>query len=111
MPSGGCCTLNLFFADPDRRTKAGLHKLTPYDTCADKVAKRLNIDAAASQRRHQTRAIELQARCKLVYARGKSADAVEGVTSFLEKRDPEYPCKVSTDMPDVFPWWEEPEYK
>ncbi|MEM1402378.1 MAG: crotonase/enoyl-CoA hydratase family protein [Pseudomonadota bacterium] len=47
---------------------------------------------------------------KLVYARGKSADAVEGVSSFLEKRDPDYPCKVSTDMPDVFPWWEEPEY-
>lgn len=48
---------------------------------------------------------------RLVYARGKSADAVEGVVSFLEKRAPNYPCKVSTDMPDAFPWWEEPEYR
>jgi len=47
---------------------------------------------------------------KLVYARGRSADAKEGVTSFLEKRAPSYPCKVSGDMPEVFPWWEEPPF-
>lgn len=47
---------------------------------------------------------------KLVYARGRSADAKEGVTSFLEKRAPHYPCTVSGDMPEVFPWWEEPPF-
>ncbi|MDH7637457.1 crotonase/enoyl-CoA hydratase family protein [Sphingomonas oryzagri] len=47
---------------------------------------------------------------KLVYARGRSADAKEGVTSFLEKRAPSYPCTVSGDMPEVFPWWEEPPF-
>ncbi|MDO7842269.1 crotonase/enoyl-CoA hydratase family protein [Sphingomonas immobilis] len=46
-----------------------------------------------------------------VYARGRSADAVEGVTSFLEKRPAVYADKVSTGMPGYFPWWSEPEWK
>lgn len=45
-----------------------------------------------------------------VYSRSKSKDAREGIDSFLEKRDPHYPDKVSEDMPDFFPWWTEPEY-
>ena len=45
-----------------------------------------------------------------VYARGRSADAAEGVTSFLEKRTPVYPDKVSTGMPGFFPWWQTPEW-
>ena len=40
-----------------------------------------------------------------IYYRGKSADAIEGVESFLEKRAPTFPGKVSTDMPEYFPWW------
>jgi enoyl-CoA hydratase/carnithine racemase len=35
-------------------------------------------------------------------AAGRSKDAVEGVTSFLEKRPPSFPDKVSADYPDVF---------
>ncbi|RFA27802.1 enoyl-CoA hydratase [Alkalilimnicola ehrlichii] len=46
-----------------------------------------------------------------IQARGESADAREGVTSFLEKRPAEFPNKVSTDMPDFFPWWDEPTFK
>lgn len=42
--------------------------------------------------------------------RGASPDAREGVASFMEKRLPDFPCKVSSDMPDYFPWWEEPEW-
>ncbi len=30
----------------------------------------------------------------------------EGVRSFLEKRPAEYTDKVSTDMPDFYPWWD-----
>jgi enoyl-CoA hydratase/carnithine racemase len=41
-----------------------------------------------------------------VYARGQMADAREGVMSFLEKRPANYTDKVSTDMPDFFPWWQ-----
>ncbi|MGI9233360.1 MAG: enoyl-CoA hydratase-related protein [Woeseiaceae bacterium] len=42
--------------------------------------------------------------------RGRSADATEGTTAFLEKRAANFPDKVSKDMPDFFPWWEEPTF-
>ncbi|MEX0828339.1 MAG: crotonase/enoyl-CoA hydratase family protein, partial [Haliea sp.] len=41
-----------------------------------------------------------------MYFTGRSADAIEGVQSFLEKRPAEFPGKVSQDMPEFFPWWE-----
>ena len=45
-----------------------------------------------------------------IYHRGKSPDSKEGVVSFLEKRPAEFPGKVSTDMPEFFPWWEGREF-
>jgi len=42
--------------------------------------------------------------------RGQSEDTKEGARAFSEKRPPQFPCKVSSDMPDYFPWWEEPQY-
>ena len=42
-----------------------------------------------------------------ILSRGRSKDVAEGVTSFLEKREPVFPDRVSRDMPDYFPWWEE----
>ena len=44
---------------------------------------------------------------RAIQSRGQSADAKEGVSSFLEKRKPVYPCRVSSDMPEFFPWWDE----
>ncbi len=42
-----------------------------------------------------------------IASRGASGDAMEGVMSFLEKRPALFPLKVSSDMPDLYPWWEE----
>jgi enoyl-CoA hydratase/carnithine racemase len=47
---------------------------------------------------------------RAMFARGQSADAREGVTSFLEKRDPDFPDRVSDGLPDIFPGREEPAY-
>ena len=43
---------------------------------------------------------------RLIYELGKAEDVKEGVKSFLEKRSPKFPSKVSRDMPKFFPWWE-----
>ncbi len=44
---------------------------------------------------------------RAIASRGASPDAVEGVMSFLEQREPHFPLTVSADMPGFFPWWEE----
>lgn len=46
-----------------------------------------------------------------IYARGRSEDVKEGVMSFLEKRPAQFRNKVTSDMPDYFPWWDERGYK
>jgi enoyl-CoA hydratase/carnithine racemase len=48
---------------------------------------------------------------RAIQARGQSADAREGVDSFLEKRPPSYPNRVSIDMPAFFPWSDEPPFE
>jgi enoyl-CoA hydratase/carnithine racemase len=46
-----------------------------------------------------------------VQATGRSADAYEGVRSFLEKRPPRFALRVSRDMPAYYPWWSEREFE
>lgn len=47
---------------------------------------------------------------RAIQALGAMADAKEGVESFLEKRDPEWKLKPSTDTPDLFPFVEDQEF-
>jgi hypothetical protein len=51
-----------------------------------------------------------RAESRAMAARGPSADAAEGIRSFLEKRAARFPMTVSGDLPDVFPEWEDPGY-
>jgi enoyl-CoA hydratase/carnithine racemase len=46
-----------------------------------------------------------------VFWRGRSSDAAEGIASFLDKRPPIFSDRASVDMPEFFPWWEEPNYE
>jgi len=46
-----------------------------------------------------------------MFSRGQSADAAEGVTSFLEKRPARFPDRVSDGLPDVMPGWSAPEFQ
>ena len=47
---------------------------------------------------------------RAIQSLGRLADAREGVTSFLEKRDPSWSLRPSADTPDVFPFWDAPDF-
>jgi enoyl-CoA hydratase/carnithine racemase len=59
--------------------------------------------------KHPMEAHQLESR--LMVARGRANDVKEGVTSFLEKRAPVYPDKVSTDLPQPYPWRPMPPFR
>lgn len=71
------------------------------------LARRMMLDMLDAS--HPMEAHRLESR--LMVARGKAGDAKEGVTSFLEKRAPVYPDKVSRDMPQPYPWRPTPAFK
>ena len=57
---------------------------------------------------HPIEAHKIESRA--IYHLGRGPDAREGVESFLEKRPAEFPGRVSSDMPEFFPWWEKREF-
>jgi enoyl-CoA hydratase/carnithine racemase len=42
---------------------------------------------------------------------GKSVDSKEGVESFMQKRPPKFEMSPSKDLPDFYPWWQEPPFE
>ncbi|HEV7585810.1 MAG TPA: crotonase/enoyl-CoA hydratase family protein [Solirubrobacteraceae bacterium] len=46
-----------------------------------------------------------------MFSRGQSADAVEGVTAFLEKRPARFPDLVSDGLPEIMPGWHAPPFE
>jgi enoyl-CoA hydratase/carnithine racemase len=71
------------------------------------LARRMILDMLNAG--HPMEAHRLESR--LMVARGQAGDAKEGVTSFLEKRQPNYPDKVSKDLPQPFPWRPTPPFR
>jgi enoyl-CoA hydratase/carnithine racemase len=71
------------------------------------LARRMMLDMLDAD--HPMEAHRLESR--LMVARGRSGDAKEGVTSFLEKRAPNYPDRVSKDMPQPLPWRPMPKFR
>jgi enoyl-CoA hydratase/carnithine racemase len=47
---------------------------------------------------------------RLLHDRKRTADMPEGIASFMGKRPPVFPDRVSTDMPPSYPWWRQPSY-
>jgi enoyl-CoA hydratase/carnithine racemase len=48
---------------------------------------------------------------RALFFRGQSADAAEGVSSFLEKRPARFPDRVSEGLPDIMPGWTPPGFE
>ena len=71
------------------------------------LARRMLLDMLDASHPMEAHRIE----SRWMVSRGQAGDAKEGVTSFLEKRAPVYPDKVSKDLPQPFPPRPTPAFK
>jgi enoyl-CoA hydratase/carnithine racemase len=58
---------------------------------------------------HPMEAHKVDSKC--IFFMGQSADAMEGVSAFLQKRPPQFTMRPSTDLPPFYPWWTERPFK
>lgn len=58
---------------------------------------------------HPMEAHKIDSKC--IYFMGQSPDAMEGVSSFLQKRPARFSMKPSSDLPPFYPWWKERPFK
>jgi enoyl-CoA hydratase/carnithine racemase len=58
---------------------------------------------------HPIEAHKVDSKC--IYFMARSPDAIEGVTSFLQKRPPKFIMKPSRDLPPFYPWWPARKFK
>lgn len=58
---------------------------------------------------HPMQAHRLDSRA--IQSRGQAADVREGVGAFLAKREPDWPDRISRDLPDFFDWRSEPPFE
>jgi enoyl-CoA hydratase/carnithine racemase len=88
--------------------KALAHEIAD-NTAPVSVALARQMLLAMLDAKHPMEAHQLESR--LMVARGRASDVKEGVASFLEKRAPVYPDKVSQNMPQPFPWRPMPPFR
>jgi hypothetical protein len=58
---------------------------------------------------HPMEAHKVDSKC--IFWMGHSADAYEGVMSFLEKRPAQFTLRPSRDLPPFYPWWSERRFR
>lgn len=90
-------------------TAVGLAREIADNTSAVSVAMTRAMLWRLSATEHPMMAHRIDSRS--IYRLSRSADAKEGIASFLEKRAPAYPDTVGANMPDFYPWWDEPDYR
>jgi enoyl-CoA hydratase/carnithine racemase len=86
-----------------------LAKMLTADTSAVSVSLLRHMLYAGLGATHPMDAHRLESRA--IWARGASADAREGVSSFLEKRDAVFPDRVSDAWQTFAPWFDTPGYR
>ena len=79
------------------------------DTAAASVSLLRRMMYAGMGASHPMEAHRLESRA--IWARGASADAREGVASFLEKRAAVFPDGVAEAWETFEPWFDAPEYR